>query len=85
MRGSPVFPFLVAPKIIHTTFETSIVKDKMPVFNLMGSEFKIFFKIFFIFRATLVAFGSSQARDQIRTAAAGLHHSHSNLGSKPCL
>ena len=30
------------------------------------------------------AYGSSQARGQIRAAAAGLHHSHSNLGSEPC-
>jgi len=32
--------------------------------------------------ATPVAYGSSQARDWIRVAAAGLHHSHSNAGSK---
>ena len=31
---------------------------------------------------TPAAYGSSQARGQIRAAAAGLHHSHSNTGSK---
>ena len=31
------------------------------------------------------AYGSSQARDPIGAAAAGLHHSHSNARSKPCL
>ena len=37
------------------------------------------------FRAALVTYGSSQVRDQIEAAAAGLHHSHSNMGSKPHL
>ena len=32
--------------------------------------------------ATPVAYGSSQARGQIRAAAAGLHHSHSNTRSE---
>ena len=36
----------------------------------------------FLFRATPVAYGSSQARGRIRAAVAGLHHSHSNAGSK---
>ena len=41
--------------------------------------------LFFLFRATPVAYGSSQARGGIRAAAAGLHHSHSNIGSVPHL
>ena len=36
----------------------------------------------FFFRATPVAYGSSQAMGGIRAAAAGLHHSHSNAGSE---
>ena len=32
-----------------------------------------------------MAFGTSQARGQIKVAAAGLHHSHSNTKSKPHL
>ena len=39
----------------------------------------------FIFRVTPVAYGSSQARGRMGATAAGLHHSHSNAGSKPCL
>ena len=31
------------------------------------------------------AYGSSQAKGQIRATAASLHHSHSNTESKPCL
>ena len=37
------------------------------------------------FRATLVAYGGSQARSQIGAVAAGLSHSHSNAGSEPHL
>ena len=38
-----------------------------------------------IFRATLTAYGDSQARGQIRATAAGVHHSHNNTGSEPGL
>ena len=40
---------------------------------------------FFLSTATPAAYGSSQGRGQIRAAAAGLNHSHSNTGSKPHL
>ena len=47
---------------------------------------KVFvFIYFFDFRATIAAYGSSQARGQIGTVAASLHHSHSNTGSESCL
>ena len=36
-------------------------------------------------RASLAAYGISSARGGIRSATAGLHHSHSNAGSKPHL
>ena len=39
----------------------------------------------FLGGGTLMAYGSSQARDQIGAAAAGLHHGHSHVGSEPCL
>ena len=32
-----------------------------------------------------MAYGGSQARGQIKATAAGLHRSHSNAGSEPCL
>ena len=38
-----------------------------------------------LFRATPAAYGGSQARGLTGATAAGLHHSHSNLGSKTCL
>ena len=44
-----------------------------------------FFFFFLLFRTAPVAYASSQARGRIRAAAAGLHHSHGNAGSKPHL
>ena len=38
--------------------------------------------LFFAFWAVSRAYGSFQARGQIGTSAAGLHHSHSNAGSE---
>ena len=36
--------------------------------------------LFFLFRAAYTAYVSSQARGRIRSAAAGIYHSHSNSG-----
>ena len=44
----------------------------------------IFF-FFCLFRAAPMAYAGSQARGLIGATAAGLHHSHSNAGSKLCL
>ena len=45
---------------------------------------KIFY--FFVFpRAALRAYGGSQARGLMGAVDAGLHHSHSNVGSEPSL
>ena len=41
--------------------------------------------IFFLFIAAPEAYGSSGARGQTEATAAGLRHSHSNVGSEPCL
>ena len=46
---------------------------------------QFFFCLFAISWATLMAFGGSQARGQIRAVGTGLRHSHSNSGSKPHL
>ena len=46
---------------------------------------QLLFLSFRPFRATLVAYGGSQARGLIGATAAGLHHSHSNAISKPGL
>ena len=41
--------------------------------------------LFLLFRAALAAYGGSQARGRIGATAAGLHHSHRNMGSEPHL
>ena len=51
--------------------------------TLDGTVVCLFF--FFLFRATPAAYGNSQARGQIGVIAADLCHSHSSLGSEPCL
>ena len=38
-----------------------------------------------LLRAAPAAYGGSQARGSIGAVAAGLHHSHGNVGSKPRL
>ena len=44
----------------------------------------LFFLIcFLLLRATPAAYGDSQARGPIGATTAGLHHSHSNIRSKP--
>ena len=53
--------------------------------HVVHFSFFLFFFFFCLFRATLAAYGGSQARGQIRPAAAGLRHSHSDTRSEPCL
>ena len=44
--------------------------------------FIFYFFVFCLFSATPTAYGGSQARGQIGAVTAGLHHSHSNTGSR---
>ena len=57
------------------------------VLNLLShsGNFQILYSFFLLFRAALVTYGSSQARDQIGATAAGLHHRHSNAESPDSL
>ena len=56
------------------------------MFFLIPSYYSFsFFLFLFLFSATPKAYGGSQARGWIRATAASLHHSHSNVGSKPSL
>ena len=53
----------------------------------MCMHFVSFYVLFILsfclfFRAAPTAYGGSQARGPIRATAAGLHHSHSNVGSE---
>ena len=49
------------------------------------SLFFLSFCLSVFFRAAPVAYGGSQARGGIGAVATGIHHSHSNAGSKPGL
>ena len=67
------------------------IREGICVYLDLDLDFFLFFFPFFfcccccLFRAAPVAYGGSQARGQIGAIAAGLHHSHSNAGSQPCL
>ena len=50
-----------------------------------SGETFFFYFVFCLFRAASMAYGDSQARGRIGATAAGLHKSHSNTGSEPCL
>ena len=51
-----------------------------------GTDFSFSFYLFYYFLlpflAALAAYASSQARGRIRAADAGIHHSHSTMGSE---
>ena len=90
-RLSSFFSF---PPLVHKEEEDggggSGVGSKLGLpHNLLSNQdnfFCLFLFLFFcFFRATPVAYGGSRARGQIGAAPAGLHHSHSNLGSESCL
>ena len=53
--------------------------------RIVVNGLSFFFFFFGLFRATLMAYGGSQARGQIGAAVASLHHSHSSARSAPCL
>ena len=53
----------------------------MPIIVTFIEHIIIYFSFCF-FRATLMAYGSSQARDPIRALAVRLCHSHGNTGSR---
>ena len=61
------------------------VLPALGILNFCDSVECIIMFSFLLFRASPAAYGGSQARGPIRATAAGLHHSHSNTGSKPCL
>ena len=53
-------------------------KENHTVMKKIQSTLFTYLSCVCLFRATPTAYGGSQARSQIRAAAAGLHHSHSN-------
>ena len=59
------------------------IADEMSFPSLLLAFSLYFFpSVFCLFRAVSLPYGGSQARGVIEAIAAGLHHSHSNAGSK---
>ena len=54
-------------------------------FLLLQGKYVMIFCLFAFSRTIPIVYGGSQARGLIGARAAGLHHSHSNVGSKPRL
>ena len=61
-----------------------IIKE-MGIFISASNNTNAFFFFLLLFRAAPEAYGGSQARGRNGVRAAGLCHSHSNMGSKLCL
>ena len=66
-------------RLLYFPLELELLEDKGVLF------FFCLFVCFCLFRATPMAYGSSQARGQMEAAAADLHHSHSSTGFRPRL
>ena len=80
------FSFLPYPFHIFHVLTKSIIVKGGKVFYLEkwgGGYLFIYLSFFWSFRAARMAFGGSQARGQIGDVSAS--HSHSYLGSEPCL
>ena len=83
-QRSDLLHMTVLGRVSRRTGETERAQDGVSHANSHSLGSWCLFS-FFLLRASCVAYGSSQARGWIRAAAAGLHHSHSNEGSKPSL
>ena len=76
--------------IFHSLEDINLLNQKgfnstlKPDFLLLIYLF-IYFCLFAFSRAAPAAYGGSQARGLIGAVASGLHHSHSNARSEPCL
>ena len=68
--------------IIVLTYQGCKRVEMQPTQPVQTWELTAFLFSIFLFTAAPAAFGSSQARGRIRTAAAGLYHSHSNTRSE---
>ena len=73
--------------VFHATYSAFRIENASVffVFPVLLFYSLVSFFVCLFFRAAPVAYGGSQARDPTGATAAGLHHSHSNVGSKLCL
>ena len=61
---------------------SSVANPKARTYSFIYLFMYVCMYVFLLFRATPAAYGSSQAKGQIRALAADLRHSHSNVGSE---
>ena len=73
---------ILSSRCFHFSRFSQAWKDSKYIPFLTGKKTWIYLIFFFfcLFRATHMTYGSSQARDWIWAAVAGLHHSHSKIG-----
>ena len=76
--------FIVFPEAFISGYITNISTSHTWILIESKIEIYCFILFYLLFKAALLAYGSSQARGQIGAIAASLHHSHSNAWSKPC-
>ena len=84
---------LVAKVILTRSLLREVVEDpSAPLICILSSGIRqeplfyfILFCYFLLFRPAPAAYESFQARDRIRATSVSLHHSHSNIRSKPLL
>ena len=70
------------PRVLHQEALGSQALSQGPKAVHILSIFFFFFFVISLFRAAPAAYGGSQVRGQIGAIAAGLHHSHNNVGSE---
>lgn len=71
---------LMISAIIYSAAGCFVVKDFSYCLKC-----RLYFKFFFLFTASPAVYGISQAKGQIKAAAASQHHSHGNGWSEPHL
>ena len=81
MQGLLFFLFMAAP----AAYETKPHLQPTLQLAAMPNSFFFFFFVFCLFRATLAAYGVSQARGGIGAVTASICHSHNNARSEPHL
>ena len=68
-----------------TTWRT-VVLESPQIYSRLEMNTSLFVVgLLFLSCLFMAAYGSSQARGRIRAVATSLHHSHSSIGSEPCL